>query len=88
MNLYLIKPKPSKSDDDDDPGYDTYSAAIVCAASEADAKRIHPSPRNYDDSTWTQDNWAKSPEDVTVQLIGTAHESIEPGIVMSDYFEG
>jgi len=67
-------------------GYDTYDSCIVCAESEDEAKRIHPS--NY--STWQDNyrNWAYSPESVLVELIGTAVDTLETGVVIASFNAG
>lgn len=73
-------------------GYDTYSDAVVAAASEQDAKRIHPcttwwddinNPHQHkhiplieDDNTWYPNDWINDPNLVTATLIGTADPSI------------
>jgi len=77
VNLYKI----SQTDNDD---WDTYDSAIVCAASEDDARQINPGGR------WNSslDGWCKSPDLVTVELLGTANDDIPAGVVLSSFNAG
>lgn len=74
MNLYLIS-QTVNSD------YDTYDSAIVAADSEQEAKETQVGTYgNY--GTWA------APELVSVQLIGTADESIKKGIILASFNAG
>ena len=84
MKLYLI----SQSEND---GYDTYSDAVVCAESEEDAKKIHPSDYRDDEEvtekeeqygTWT------TLSNVDAKYIGEAKEGSERGVVCSSFHAG
>lgn len=86
MNLYLI----SQSANND---WDTYDSAIVCAASEEDAKSLHPGghdepvptgsgERDAVHGTWTSRN------NVKAQLVGAAAEGIERGVVLASFNAG
>ncbi len=80
MRLYRIS-------QDANGGYDTYSDAIVAAETPEDAKLIHPGgyPNWKDDSCGT---WA-SPDQVTVEEVGTAVETIKAGeIVCASFHAG
>ena len=76
MNLYKIS-------QDKNNGWDTYDSAIVCAASEDEARLINP------EGGWTTySSWCQSPDDVTVELIGTAVEDTNRGIVLASFNAG
>jgi hypothetical protein len=89
-NLYHVRSKEEYL------GYDTYDSAVVCAESEEEAARIHPDGhtkfvdghfRINGGRIWSEYlTWVKSPDEVTVTLIGTAHESISPGTVVCASF--
>ncbi len=79
---------------------DTYSEVVVCAANEAEARRIHPA---FDDATlaalrermptydpWASGNstWATDPDEVEVSLLGIADASVKPGIVLASFHAG
>lgn len=69
---------------DEEAGYDTYDGAVVCAASEGDARRIHPC--GSDDGWGRMDAyWAKDPERVTARMIGTAAPGVPPGVVLASF---
>lgn len=94
MNLYLISQTVNQH-------YDTFEAAVVVAANEHDAARIHPARSmswghniSWDDEReeWTSssavargDYWADV-SDVQVRLIGQADASLEPGAVVCASF--
>jgi len=80
LNLYKISQTKNDS-------YDTYDSAIVCAASKAEAKKIHPGGRaNSWDSLWDGD-WV-SEEDVVVKKIGVAGKGVNPGLILASYSAG
>lgn len=61
-------------------GWDTYDSAVVAAETEEDARNIHPSDNEVykrPATIWDRrfSDWAFSPEQVVVEMIGTA----EPG---------
>ena len=76
MNLYLLE-------QDENNGWDTFDACIVASRSEQQARLIRPDT-GFDD-LGTQ--WVK-PEDVKVTLLGTALESVEPGIILASFNAG
>lgn len=78
LKLYLLTQT-------DASGYDTYSAAVVCARSSAAAKRIHPSPS----SLWESDSWAKSPSRVSADFLGyAAGPSREGEVICASFHAG
>ena len=86
MYLYLI----TRNDGVD---YDQYDSAVVAAPDEATAKDLIE--RNSE--CWTNHTWKREGEffkaeynklDITIELIGTAVDGIEPGIVVDSYNAG
>lgn len=77
MKLYLIS-------QDADNNYDNYTAAVVCAKSDDEAKKIHPDGRLFPDWGYN-DNWVKSPDMVNVKYLGIADGSINTGVVLHSY---
>jgi hypothetical protein len=81
-------------------GYDTYSDAVVCAATEEDAIKIDPSEfRVWHDGSWyfqymdgskyKEDDhsaWVNDIKDVKAERIGIAEEHIEIGQVICASF--
>jgi hypothetical protein len=80
VNLYLI----SQTEEE---GYDTYDSAVVCAASEDEARKLHPSGRNEQWGT-AYSAWCAAPESVTVKQIGVAVEERPAGIVLASFNAG
>jgi hypothetical protein len=86
MNLYLI----SQTINND---YDTYSDAVVAAEDELRAKQIHPCGQIWGEG-WRSDlrhswfDWAKTPEEVQIQLIGTAIDGTKEGVICASYHAG
>ncbi|MEE8666884.1 MAG: hypothetical protein SOI13_01390 [Bifidobacterium mongoliense] len=90
LNLYLISQNVNND-------YDTYDSAVVAASDEEAARRTSPSEwfdvvyedkadaKSHDDkpdSTWT------TADNVSVKLIGTAADGVEPGRICSSYNAG
>lgn len=80
--LYLISQEERS-------GYDTYSNAVVTAASPEAARNIHPShfcaPFSSEEGPkdWERSHaWARSPDKVNVQLLGEAHVDIPNNVVI------
>lgn len=69
-----------KLEQDENDGYDTYDSAVVCAVSEAEARKIYPG--KYGDWGGNYGPWADSPDQVTVTKIGVADPKLEPGTVI------
>ncbi|KKL07295.1 hypothetical protein LCGC14_2587470 [marine sediment metagenome] len=80
MNLYKISQDQNNS-------YNTYDSAVVAAETVRDASMIHPSQEDWDgkDPDWS--DWV-AVEDVKVELIGKAEESIDRGIIVSSFNAG
>lgn len=68
-------------------GYDTYDSAVVIATSSFRARRIHPNgggrPLNE-----SRGDWAKTPDDVTAELIGDARANAVEGVVCASFNAG
>lgn len=81
MNLYLISQKNNND-------YDTFDSAVVCANSEYEASRIHPSYLKKDWNGEATDDWCFW-QDVSVEKIGVAGEDIvNKGVVLSSFNAG
>jgi hypothetical protein len=76
MNIYKIS-------QDVNVDVDTYDSAIVCAESEDEARKIHPS--EWDN--WTTYDWCKI-QDVKVELIGIANTNQIKGVILSSFNKG
>lgn len=80
MNLYLLTQNVNT-------GYDTYDSAIVAAKDEDSARKINPSEFSkfggY--NAW---DWAISPEQVTVKLIGKATKGTLEGVILASFNAG
>jgi len=94
MNIYKI----SQTEND---GYDTYTAAIVLAENEEEARDTHPNgfgPNGYEKINWEKlgkdpdsdlSVWASKRESVSVQYLGKADESFElPGVLLASFNAG
>lgn len=79
---------------EEEVGYDMYDSAIVCAESEEAAKDIDPGEGKYRRLAWLEldsnkpcaDYWLDNREDVKVQYIGIADDSIELNSVILTSF--
>lgn len=87
MNLYLLS-------QDVNNNYDTYDRCVVAAETEELAKLVHPRNRRPSylepGKPWNpwescQDEWASTPDQVTVKLIGRAVEGTKEGVVLASY---
>ena len=81
-------------------GWDTYDSAVVCAESEEEAKHTHPS--TYSELEWSESSEAWTykgrsflssgdwcdPKFVEVELIGTASEHMQKGVVVASFNAG
>jgi len=81
MNLYLLT-------QDDSNGYDTYDSVVVCAENEEVAATIYPSHCGEEWPKSQYRSWALTPDLVTVELIGKAHEDILRGVVLASFNAG
>ena len=80
MNLYLISQKVNE-------GCDIYDSAVVCAATEKEARLTHPDGNMEWDGEEDYFDWCAA-VDVDVKLIGVADDSIEKGVVCSSFNAG
>ena len=72
-------------------GYDTYSDMVVCAESEDEARKIHPSPWAPEgENPWSYrwSGWATSPDNVEVTYLGEAADSVEKGVICASFHAG
>lgn len=73
----------------DNRGYDTFDGAVVVAATEEEARSIHPSG---DEERWRWPYsrvWADRPENVECQRLGLANPKLEAGtIVLASFNAG
>ena len=70
-------------------GYDTFDSAVVCAESEEEAQRTHPSHFVVPNDSWEDEGtWATCPAEVFVQCIGIAAPLLVKGIVCSSFNAG
>jgi hypothetical protein len=90
VKLWLVSVKESL-------GYDAYDSMVVAAATEDQARRIHPHSDDYSwDNGWThkgrptrvQNTWVDNPDDLIVECIGTAIEETEAGVILASYNAG
>jgi hypothetical protein len=77
MYLYFISQNTNNN-------YNTYDSAVVAAASEEAARSIHPSGKDWNGEAERYDTWCAK-EKVTVELIGTAVDSV-PGVICASFF--
>lgn len=78
MNLYRIWQVQNN-------GYDTFDSAVVVAASEEDAKKVHPC--DYDPTPWEHNyTWADSPDAVFVEYVGIAANELSAGTIICASF--
>ena len=77
MKLYLISQTVNS-------GYDTYSAFVVCAEDENDAKTIH----KLDAPDNNYGSWVKNIKDIKVEYLGEADESIPRGEILESFHAG
>ncbi|MDX2442144.1 MAG: hypothetical protein QNK40_16535 [Desulfobacterales bacterium] len=89
MHLYLIEQS-------ENPGYDTYDSAVVCAGTAEKARHIFPDKRTL----WVKDHWEDRygeyydsydwthPDNVTVTRIGKAAKTSVAGAILSSFNAG
>ncbi len=80
MNLYHISQTQHG-------GYETYDSAVVAAETEQQARQTHPSQYGKFEETGYND-WASSPDKVTVRLIGVAVADTPAGVICASFNAG
>ena len=80
MKLWLL----SQTEAD---GYDTYDSAVVAAETELEARHIVPGDDGWEEKS-SYPSWATKPENVSVQLIGTALAGTLPGVIVASFNAG
>src|SRR2546425_1083663 len=83
MNIYKIS-------QDENGGYDTYDSAVVCAPSEAIARRINPvNGELLADEDWldwfNKTTWGSSSKSIKVELLGKAKRGIKQGVITASF---
>lgn len=84
MKLYKLTQNDCK-------GYDTYSAMLVSAENEEEAKRFHPFSfgRNIDNiDFWGNWGWAKRVENVITEYLGNCKPEEISRIIMVSFNKG
>lgn len=97
LHLYLLT-------QDENIDYDTYDSCVVCAESEDEAKHIHPDEKCYvwdgksggwawrnpidPDAECRVTDWATRLESIRCELIGTAADGIEKGVLCASFNAG
>ena len=81
MNIYLLS-------QDTNTDYDTFDSMVVYANTEEEARNMHPEQNSgYGwGSEWG--SWAKIPEQVNIQYIGTNPSITEPSIILASFNAG
>lgn len=70
-------------------GYNTFDSAVVCAESEEEAQRTHPSHLVGPNDSWEDEyTWATCPAEVSVRHIGTAAPHIAKGVICTSFNAG
>ena len=80
LNLYIMR-----YDHLGEGRCDVYDSLLVAAASESDARQIHPVSEWSECTKEDLRQWAPTPADVSVYCIGTATAGVSRGILMSSY---
>ena len=79
MNLYLIS-------QDTNNDYDTYDSAVVCAASENEARNMTVPDGERRDWEKNDSSWVNWPDQVIVELIGAADPGFTEACVVCASF--
>jgi hypothetical protein len=93
--------KLERGDPNVEAEWDTFTAAVVCAKSEEDARLMHPRPgykwvlstpgwimtRPDGQSEGDIGEWVH-PDDVKITLLGKAASSAKPGIILTSFLAG
>lgn len=79
MNLYLVTPNYIL-------GYDCYTAVIVAATSEKEARELHPSGDQKDwDNPPNYRTWVDTPDQVTASFIVVATKESIARVILADF---
>lgn len=84
----------------DGSAYSQFVQFIAVAATEDEARRMHPESTwkipgvsapewNGEKEEWTDQSivtWPVRPDELTVVCLGTANDGVEPGIIVADYY--
>ena len=86
MNLYLISQTENN-------GWDTFDSAVVAAETEQETAEIHPESAygNTFADGWKSSYagaWCPRPDQVKVELLGTAKDGTEAGMVLASFNAG
>ncbi len=81
LNLYLLE-------QDENDGWDTYSACIVCAESVEDAKTIDPDGNDFVENEEKHYSWAKTRKGIKCTKIGVATVEMERDVVLASFHAG
>lgn len=83
MNLYKLY-------QEENHGYDTYDSCIVLAQNEEVACSIRPDNREWREYPYSSSCWATKPENVVVELLGVADESLgtEACVILASFNAG
>ena len=66
-------------------GYDTHDGCVVAAKTEEAARQILPG----EFMEWgSNHSWVRTPEEVTVQLLGNAVKGTESGLILGSFNAG
>lgn len=68
-------------------GYDTHDGCVVAAKTEEAARQILPGEFMEWGSNSTH-SWVRTPEEVTVQLLGNAVKGTESGLILGSFNAG
>jgi hypothetical protein len=80
MNIYLLEQNVNAD-------YDTYDSMVVSAPDEHTARQMHPNdPLGYNDQPRYKE-WANSPDQVQVTLLGTSNNPTQK-IILASYNAG
>jgi hypothetical protein len=88
----VMEMKIYKISQDENCGYDTYDSAVVIALDEDHARNINPSGGKLmtkKDWDYEFSAWARKPENVKVELIGSASScEVDAGVICASFNAG
>jgi len=80
MKLWLVT-------QDEASGWDTYDSMVVAAASEADARSMHPCGYEFGADIGVG-VWCSSPDKAKAECIGEADGAVERGVILASFNAG